>query len=120
MLEGKEISSDEMVEYLEGIVKDYPVVSIEDGLSEEDWKGWGLLTKRLGHRVQLVGDDLFVTNVAKLSRGIIEEVGNSILVKVNQIGRLPKRSRPSRWPRGPGTAVISHRSGERGRDYRRH
>ncbi|HAO93831.1 MAG: phosphopyruvate hydratase [Deltaproteobacteria bacterium GWC2_56_8] len=112
-LEGKEISSDEMVEYLEGIVKDYPVVSVEDGLSEEDWKGWRLLTKRLGHRVQLVGDDLFVTNVAKLSRGILEEVGNSILVKVNQIGTLTETLDAVEMAKRAGyTAVISHRSGE--------
>ncbi|MBI4949548.1 MAG: phosphopyruvate hydratase [Deltaproteobacteria bacterium] len=112
-LEGKEISSDEMVEYLEGIVKDYPVVSVEDGLSEEDWKGWRLLTKRLGHRVQLVGDDLFVTNVAKLSRGILEEVGNSILVKVNQIGTLTETLEAVEMAKRAGyTAVISHRSGE--------
>lgn len=112
-LEGKELSSDEMVEYLEGIVKDYPVVSIEDGLSEEDWKGWALLTKRLGHRVQLVGDDLFVTNVAKLSRGISEEVANSILVKVNQIGTLTETLEAVEMAKRAGyTAVISHRSGE--------
>ncbi|MBI2413503.1 MAG: phosphopyruvate hydratase [Deltaproteobacteria bacterium] len=112
-LEGKELSSDEMVDYLEGIVKDYPVVSIEDGLSEEDWKGWALLTKRLGHRVQLVGDDLFVTNVAKLSRGISEEVANSILVKVNQIGTLTETLEAVEMAKRAGyTAVISHRSGE--------
>ncbi len=112
-LEGKELSSDELVEYLEGIVKDYPVVSIEDGLSEEDWKGWALLTKRLGHRVQLVGDDLFVTNVAKLSRGISEEVANSILVKVNQIGTLTETLEAVEMAKRAGyTAVISHRSGE--------
>lgn len=112
-LEGNEVSSDEMVDYLEGLVKDYPIISIEDGLSEEDWKGWGLLTKKLGGRVQLVGDDLFVTNVAMLKRGIDSGIANSILIKVNQIGTLTETLEAVEMARNAGyTAVISHRSGE--------
>ncbi|MBI5643189.1 MAG: phosphopyruvate hydratase [Deltaproteobacteria bacterium] len=113
MLEGSEISSDEMTDYLEGLVNDYPIISIEDGLSEDDWKGWSLLTKKLGGRVQLVGDDLFVTNVARLKRGIDEGIGNSILVKVNQIGTLTETLEAVEMAKRAGyTAVISHRSGE--------
>ncbi len=112
-LEGNEISSDEMVDYLEGLVDDYPIISIEDGLSEDDWKGWALLTKRLGARVQLVGDDLFVTNVARLKRGIDNGIANSILVKVNQIGTLTETLEAVEMAKNAGyTAVISHRSGE--------
>ncbi|MBI1911357.1 MAG: phosphopyruvate hydratase [Deltaproteobacteria bacterium] len=112
-LEGNQLSSDEMVDYLEGLVNDYPIISIEDGLSEDDWKGWKLLTNRLGSRVQLVGDDLFVTNVARLKRGIDEGVGNSILVKVNQIGSLTETLESVEMAKRAGyTAVISHRSGE--------
>ncbi len=112
-LEGNEISSDEMVDYLEGLVKDYPIISIEDGLSEEDWKGWKLLTKRLGAGIQLVGDDLFVTNVARLKRGIDNGVANSILIKVNQIGTLTETLEAVEMAKNAGyTAVISHRSGE--------
>ncbi len=113
MLEGQELSADEMVEYLEGLVKDFPVISIEDGASEDDWKGWALLTKRLGENVQLVGDDLFVTNVARLRRGIDEGIANSILVKVNQIGTLTETLEAVQMAVRAGyTAVISHRSGE--------
>ncbi len=112
-LEGNELSTDEMVDYLEGLVKDYPIVSIEDGLSEEDWKGWALLTKRLGSKVQLVGDDIFVTNVARLKRGIDGGIANSILVKVNQIGTLTETLEAVNMAQRAGyTAVISHRSGE--------
>ncbi|MBI5827572.1 MAG: phosphopyruvate hydratase [Deltaproteobacteria bacterium] len=112
-LEGAELSSDEMVEFIEGLVKDYPIISVEDGLSEEDWSGWGLLTKRVGGRVQLVGDDIFVTNTARLRRGIDECVGNSILVKVNQIGTLTETLEAVETAQRAGyTAVISHRSGE--------
>ena len=78
----------EMVAYYEGLIAEYPILSIEDGLSEDDWEGWKLLTERLGERVQLVGDDLFVTNVERLRRGIDEDIANSILVKVNQIGTV--------------------------------
>ncbi len=112
-LEGNELSADEMVDYLEGLVKDYPIVSIEDGLSEEDWKGWALLTKRLGNKVQLVGDDLFVTNVARLKRGIDGGIANSILIKVNQIGTLTETLEAVNMAHRAGyTVVISHRSGE--------
>lgn len=112
-LEKREISSDEMVDYLAGLVKDFPIISIEDGVAEDDWKGWALLTKKLGHSVQLVGDDLFVTNVARLKRGIDENVANSILVKVNQIGSLTETFEAVEMAMRAGyTAVISHRSGE--------
>ncbi|MBI5903111.1 MAG: phosphopyruvate hydratase [Deltaproteobacteria bacterium] len=112
-LEGAELSSDEMVEFIEGLVKDYPIISVEDGLSEEDWSGWGLLTKRVGSKVQLVGDDIFVTNTARLRRGLDECVGNSILVKVNQIGTLTETLEAVETAQRAGyTAVISHRSGE--------
>ena len=111
--EGRELSSDEMVSYWEGIAGRYPVVSIEDGMDEEDWEGWRRLTERLGERVQLVGDDLFVTNPERLRRGVAERVANSILVKVNQIGTLSETLDAIRIARDAGyTAVISHRSGE--------
>src|SRR6185369_6257563 len=91
----------------------YPIVSIEDGLAEDDWEGWSLLTSKLGHKVQLVGDDLFVTNVLRLARGIRDGVGNSILVKVNQIGTLTETLAAVQMAQRAGwTAVISHRSGE--------
>lgn len=112
-LEGNKLSSDEMVEYLEGLAKDYPIISIEDGVSEDDWKGWALLTRKIGARCQLVGDDLFVTNVARLKRGIDEGIANSILVKVNQIGTLTETLESVQMAQRAGyTAVISHRSGE--------
>jgi enolase len=111
--EGRTLSSDEMAEYWAEICGRYPVVSIEDGMDEEDWEGWKLLTERLGERVQLVGDDLFVTNPERLGRGIELGVGNSILVKVNQIGTLTETLEAIRMARDAGyTAVISHRSGE--------
>ncbi len=113
IFEGKELSSDEMVDYLEGLVKDYPIISIEDGLAEDDWKGWALLTRRLGDKCQLVGDDLFVTNVERLKTGIDAGVANSILVKVNQIGTLTETLAAVQMAERAGyTAVISHRSGE--------
>jgi enolase len=112
-LEGRELASDEMVDYLASLVADFPIISIEDGVSEDDWKGWDLLTKRLGATVQLVGDDLFVTNVARLKRGIDSNVANSILVKVNQIGTLTETFEAVDMAMRSGyTAVISHRSGE--------
>ncbi|CAG1066098.1 enolase [uncultured bacterium] len=112
-LEGRELASDEMVDYLAGLVADFPIISIEDGVSEDDWKGWDLLTKKLGATVQLVGDDLFVTNVARLKRGIDSNVANSILVKVNQIGTLTETFEAVDMAMRSGyTAVISHRSGE--------
>ncbi len=111
--ENRSLSPEEMAAYWTDACSDYPIVSIEDGMDEEDWDGWKLLTERLGERVQLVGDDLFVTNPERLRRGIEAGVGNSILVKVNQIGTLTETLEAIRIARGAGyTAVISHRSGE--------
>ena len=111
--EGRSLSSEEMAAYWEEACSRYPIVSIEDGMDEEDWDGWKLLTERLGERVQLVGDDLFVTNPERLRRGIELGVGNSILIKVNQIGTLTETLEAIRTAREAGyTAVISHRSGE--------
>jgi len=110
---GRSLSSAQMVEYYAGLCDRYPIVSIEDGLAEDDWDGWAALTKRLGGRIQLVGDDLFVTNVARLERGIREGIANSILVKVNQIGTLTESLGAIEMAHRAGyTAVISHRSGE--------
>jgi enolase len=103
----------QMVEFYEGWVKQYPIVSIEDGMAEDDWKGWKLMTDALGGKIQLVGDDVFVTNVERLSRGIKEGVANSILIKVNQIGSLTETLDAMRMAANAGyTSVISHRSGE--------
>ncbi|RIH82723.1 Enolase [Calidithermus terrae] len=111
--EGRALSSEEMVAYWENWVNQYPIVSIEDGLAEDDWEGWKLLTERLGKRIQLVGDDLFVTNPARLKQGIEQGVGNSILVKVNQIGTLSETLEAIRLAHRSGyTAILSHRSGE--------
>jgi len=111
--EGRTLSPQEMVAYWEDACSRYPIISIEDGMDEEDWDGWKLLTERLGERVQLVGDDLFVTNPERLRSGIELGVGNSILVKVNQIGTLSETLEAIRVAREAGyTAVISHRSGE--------
>ncbi len=111
--EGRTLSDEELAAYWEDICSRYPVVSIEDGMDEEDWKGWKLLTERIGDRVQLVGDDIFVTNPLRLQRGIEERVANSILVKVNQIGTLTETLEAVRMARDAGyTVVISHRSGE--------
>jgi|SRR5579872_27411 len=106
-------SSAQMVDLYERLCEKYPIISIEDGLAEDDWSGWRLLTERLGKRVQLVGDDLFVTNVARIRRGIEEGVANSVLIKVNQIGSLTETlDAVSTANRAGYTAVISHRSGE--------
>ncbi|HEY5816640.1 MAG TPA: phosphopyruvate hydratase, partial [Solirubrobacterales bacterium] len=111
--EGRSLSPQEMAAYWEDACSRYPIVSIEDGMDEEDWDGWKALTERIGGRVQLVGDDLFVTNPERLRRGIELGVGNSILVKVNQIGTLSETLEAIRVAREAGyTAVISHRSGE--------
>jgi enolase len=111
--EGRSLSPEEMASYWEDACSRYPIVSIEDGMDEEDWDGWKLLTEKLGERVQLVGDDLFVTNPERLRRGIDLGVGNSILVKVNQIGTLSETLEAIRIASEAGyTAVISHRSGE--------
>jgi enolase len=111
--EGRTLSADELATYWDEVCSDYPVISIEDGMDEEDWDGWKLLTERVGERVQLVGDDLFVTNPDRLRRGIESGVANSILIKVNQIGTLTETLEAVRMARDAGyTAVISHRSGE--------
>ncbi|MBS0959546.1 MULTISPECIES: phosphopyruvate hydratase [Acetobacter] len=111
--EGKVFDSAQMVAYLEDLTKRYPIVSIEDGLAEDDWEGWSLLTSTLGKKVQLVGDDLFVTNPERLRRGIETGVGNSILIKVNQIGTLTETLQAIEMAHKAGyTAVMSHRSGE--------
>jgi enolase len=111
--EKRKLSSDEMAAYWTDIINRYPVISIEDGMDEEDWAGWATLTKAVGDRVQLVGDDLFVTNTERLKRGIDQKVGNSILIKVNQIGTLTETLAAVRMAREAGyTAVMSHRSGE--------
>ncbi|HEU4944914.1 MAG TPA: phosphopyruvate hydratase [Solirubrobacterales bacterium] len=111
--EGRSLSPEQMASYWEDACTRYPIVSIEDGMDEEDWDGWKLLTEKLGERVQLVGDDLFVTNPERLRRGIELGVGNSILVKVNQIGTLSETLEAIRIASEAGyTAVISHRSGE--------
>ncbi len=111
--DGSERTSEQMVDFWEDWTRRYPIVSIEDGLAEDDWDGWSRLTARLGDRVQLVGDDLFVTNTERLSRGIHSNVGNSILIKVNQIGTLSETLEAIETARKAGyTAVISHRSGE--------
>jgi len=111
--EGRSLSPEQMAAYWEDACSRYPILSIEDGMDEEDWEGWKLLTEKLGERVQLVGDDLFVTNPERLRRGIETGVGNSILVKVNQIGTLTETLEAIRIASEAGyTAVISHRSGE--------
>jgi enolase len=111
--EGRELTSGEMVDFWADLVARYPIVSIEDGMAEEDWEGWKQLTKRLGSTIQLVGDDLFVTNTERLSRGIEMGVANSILVKVNQIGSLTETLDCIEMAKRAGyTCVISHRSGE--------
>ncbi len=110
---GRKLSSDEMVDYYDGWCSRYPIVSIEDGLEQDDWQGWLTLTRKLGGRVQLVGDDLFVTNTERLGRGIREGVANSILIKVNQVGTLTETLAAVEMAhRAAYTAVISHRSGE--------
>ncbi|MHB0776694.1 phosphopyruvate hydratase [Halomonas sp. WWR20] len=111
--EGKSFDSAGFVDYLAGLVEEYPIVSIEDGMDESDWEGWKTLTDKLGDKVQLVGDDLFVTNTRILKRGIDESIGNSILIKFNQIGSLSETLDAIKMAQDAGfTAVISHRSGE--------
>lgn len=101
------------MEYLAELCEKYPIISIEDGMDENDWNGWKLLTEKIGDKVQLVGDDLFVTNVERLSKGIEQNVGNSILIKVNQIGTLTETIDAVEMAKNAGyTAVMSHRSGE--------
>lgn len=111
--EGVVKTSEEMIDYLAMLCEKYPIISIEDGLAEDDWDGWKKLTKRLGKKVQLVGDDLFVTNEARLKEGIEKHVGNAILIKVNQIGTLTETFRAIETAKRAGyTCIISHRSGE--------
>lgn len=111
--EGVVRTADEMVDYYEMLCEKYPVISIEDGLAEDDWKGWKILTERLGNRIQLVGDDLFVTNTKRLSEGIEKGIANSILIKVNQIGTLTETFDAIEMAKKAGyTAVVSNRSGE--------
>jgi enolase len=110
---GKEMTSEQLVAYWEGWVKKYPICSIEDGMAEDDWKGWKLLTETIGAKCQLVGDDLFVTNVTRLSKGIREGIGNALLVKVNQIGTLTETiNAVSMAQRNGYNTIMSHRSGE--------
>jgi enolase len=111
--EGKTRAPDAQADYLASLVKSYPIVTIEDGMAEDDWDGWKLLTDKIGNKCQLVGDDLFVTNVERLSQGIKKKVGNSILIKVNQIGTLTETlAAVDMAHRASYTAVMSHRSGE--------
>ena len=111
--EGKILTPSEMVSYYESLVVKYPIISIEDGMAEEDWDGWRIITEKLGNKIQLVGDDLFVTNTKRLSKGISEGIANSILIKVNQIGTLSETLDAVEEAKRAGyTAVISHRSGE--------
>lgn len=112
-VQGRRLTSDEQIDYLEYLINNYPIDSIEDGMSENDWQGWQKLTARIGDRCQLVGDDLFVTNVEFLSRGIIEKCGNAILIKVNQIGTLTETFDAVELAQRNGyNTIISHRSGE--------
>jgi enolase len=111
--EGRTLSSEQMAGYWADLSDRYPILSIEDGMDEEDWDGWKILTDRIGDRIQLVGDDLFVTNTERLKRGIDGNTANSILIKVNQIGTLTETLAAIDMARGAGyTAVMSHRSGE--------
>ncbi|MGI9861363.1 phosphopyruvate hydratase [Moorella naiadis] len=111
--EGVTRTNEEMIDFYAGLVEKYPIISIEDGLAEDDWEGWQALTKRLGHKVQLVGDDLFVTNTERLHRGIESGAANAILIKVNQIGTLTETLEAIEMAKKAGyTAVVSHRSGE--------
>ena len=111
--EGRILSPSEMADFYVDLATKYPIISIEDGMAENDWEGWSILTKKLGDRVQLVGDDLFVTNVKRLSMGINKGVANSILIKVNQIGTLTETLNSIEMAQRAGyTAVVSHRSGE--------
>jgi enolase len=111
--EGASLSSAEIVDYYVKLAADYPLISIEDGMAEDDWDGWQLITKKLGRRVQLVGDDLYTTNVNRLGRGINLKASNSILIKLNQIGTLTETIDAIKLAQQAGwTAIVSHRSGE--------
>ena len=104
--EGVDRTASEMVDFYEAMLDKYPIISIEDGLYEDDWEGWKEMTERIGKRVQLVGDDLFVTNTRRLSRGINNDVANSILIKVNQIGTLTETLEPSKWQKKPAIPPL--------------
>ncbi len=111
--DGKKLNSEELVNYWESWVNQYPIISIEDGMAEDDWDGWKMLTERLGHKVQLVGDDLFVTNVTRLQQGIDKNIGNALLVKVNQIGTVTETINAVSLAQTSGyNTIMSHRSGE--------
>lgn len=111
--EGKKLSAEKMIDFYENLVKKYPIISIEDGLAEDDWDGWKAMTEKLGHKIQIVGDDLYVTNPQRLARGIKEKASNSILIKLNQIGTLTETLDTIEMAKKAGyTAVVSHRSGE--------
>ena len=111
--EGRTVSSGHLIEYYEKMIKKYPVISIEDGLAENDWKGWAAMTEKIGRKVQLVGDDIFVTNKEIFAEGIRKKIGNSILIKLNQIGSLTETLEAIEMAKRAGyTAVVSHRSGE--------
>ncbi len=111
--EDLQLSAAELCDYLATLVEKYPIISVEDGMAEDDWEGWSALTERLGSAVQLVGDDLFVTNTKILQRGIDQSIANSILVKINQIGTLSETMAAIEMAKRAGyTSVVSHRSGE--------
>ncbi len=111
--EGKEKSASEMVDYYQDLINKYPIISIEDGLAEDDWEGWAIMTEKLGNQIQIVGDDIFVTNTQRLQRGIAENSANSVLIKLNQIGTLTETLETIEMAKRAGfTAVVSHRSGE--------
>lgn len=111
--EGRKLSSAEMVDYYVDLASSFPIISIEDGLAEDDWEGWRIITEKLGKKVQLVGDDLYVTNIERISKGIEEKSSNSVLIKLNQIGTLTETRSAIDMARNAGwTAVVSHRSGE--------
>jgi len=111
--EGRKLTSSQMIDFYEGLIKKYPIISIEDGLAEDDWDGFKEMTARLGKKIQIVGDDLFVTNPKRLARGIKEKAANSILIKLNQIGTLTETLDAIEMAQKAGfTAVVSHRSGE--------
>ncbi|HQQ67571.1 MAG TPA: phosphopyruvate hydratase, partial [Candidatus Cloacimonadota bacterium] len=114
-IDGKMLSSEELISYYEGIIAKYPICSIEDGLAENDWEGWALMNKRLGNKIQLVGDDLLVTNTRLIKRGIKENLANSVLIKLNQIGSVTETIDAINTAHKAGwTCVVSHRSGETG------
>jgi enolase len=111
--DGKKLSIESMVDFWESWVNQYPIISIEDGMAEDDWAGWEMLTQRVGKKIQLVGDDLFVTNVKRLQKGIDEKIANALLVKVNQIGSLTETINAVTLAQHNGyNTIMSHRSGE--------